>query len=510
MLDELIDRVGGLRRVLIGAVGLGVAVLILVASRVATAPTMVPAITNVPLQTASELADRLTQAGIRYELSRGGAEILVAESDLARARVALAKDGLPGSNRPGLELFDRPSWGWNDFTQRVNYRRALEGELERTIGHMRGIERAEVHLAISEQPAFRRADDRPATASVLIAMRSGGQPAAEVVAGIAHLVSSSVDGLGPDNVSIHDETGRLFSEPNDGGTALGLSSKQLRVQQDVEKYLEKKAQDLISEIVGHNNASVRVSAAINFDKIERTVQEVNPDKQALTNEQKNEITPGPQGGAASTNVANSYENSKSTEVFSGAIGNIKRLTVAVLINDKRMPQSGAADTIPRYTARTAQELARIEMLVRSAVGVDNTRGDVVSVASQQFETPKTVFEPTPKPDLAQRVEQFQRPVLTGVGLLLAFVLAMAALKSLKGKGTTGGGGAQLALAGGVSPAALAAGDDELVRPALKAPAESRFDFPEADTELRDRVVQTVSNDVESAARLMKSWMKEEA
>ncbi len=507
MLNELLERAGGVRRIAIAAVGLGVAALILVASRAATAPTMVPAITNVPLASASELADRLNSAGIKYELSHGGAEILVAETDLARARVTLAKDGIPGGNRPGLEIFDRPTWGWNDFTQRVNYRRALEGELERTIGHMRGIERAEVHLAISEQPAFRRADDRPATASVLIALKSGGGPAPEVVAGIAHLVSSSVDGLGADNVSIHDETGRQWSEPNDGNTPVGLSSRQLRLQQDVEKYLEKKAENIISQLVGPGNAKVQVSASVNFDKVERTTQEVNPEKQALASEQKAEITPGAQGGAASTNVANSYENSKSTETFSGAIGNLKRLTVAVLVNDRRLPSTGPKDSIPKWQPRTAAELQRIELLVRSAVGVDSVRGDVVNVAAQQFETPKAVFEPIPEVDLGTRVQQLQRPVLTGVGLLLAFVLAMGAMRTLKTRGPMmAGGQPQLAMAG--VPVALPAPVQQHAQ--LRAPQPSRFEFPEADTELRDKVVATVSKDPDSAARLIKTWMKEEA
>lgn len=153
MPPDFLQKLGGPRRIMIGAVGLIVAGVILVISRVATEPNWVPAVTGVPLQSASELTDRLDQAAIKYKLDRGGAEILVAQADLARARVTLAKDGLPGGNRPGLEIFDRPSWGWNDFTQRVNYRRALEGELERTIGRMRGIERAEVHIAISDQGA---------------------------------------------------------------------------------------------------------------------------------------------------------------------------------------------------------------------------------------------------------------------------------------------------------------------------------------------------------------------
>lgn len=514
MLNDVMDRAGGARRVMIGAVGLGTAVLIMFVSRIATAPTWVPAMTNVPLQSASGLADKLDQAGIKYKLDQGGSTIMVAEPDVAKARVALAKDGLPNGARPGLELFDRPTWGWNDFTQRVNYRRALEGELERTIGGMRGIDHAEVHLALSDQPAFRRADERPATASVVLALKQGGEPSQEVVEGIAHLVSASVDGLAPENVSIHDDAGRQWSEPNDGGSAAGLSDHELRVQEDVEKYMEHKAEDIVTQMVGPNNARVRVSASINFDKVERTTQAVDPDKQALATEQKSEITPGQQGGAASSNIANSYDNTKSTEVFSGAIGNVKRVTVAVLVNDKRLPASGPGDTIPRFQPRTPEELSRIEMLVRSAIGVDSTRGDAVSVVSIPFDNvPKVTVAPVPPVSLATRVEEYQRPAVTGVALLLAFVLALFTMRALKTRG-----GSTLAL-----PSAIAMGGANMLPagPPVPAPQTAvvpaprvipasppKFVFPEANTEIRDKVVSTVSHNPDSAARLVKSWIKD--
>ncbi len=499
----ILESIGGVRRLAIAGVGLGVAALILIGSRLATAPTWVPAVTNVPLENASELTDRLDKAGIKYQLDRGGAEILVAQTDLARARVTLAKDGLPGAGRPGLELFDRPSWGWNDFTQHVNYRRALEGELERTIGRMRGIDRAEVHIAISEQTGFRRSDSRPVTASVLLAIAQGSAPAPEIVKGIAHLVSSSVDGLASENVSIHDETGRQWSDPNDDATPSGLSSRQLRVQQDVEKSLEKKTEDLLNWMVGPNNARVRVSAAINFDRIERTTQSIDPERQALASEQKSEIVPGTDGGAGSSNTTSNYENTKSTEVFQGATGNIRRLTVAVLVNDVRIPPAGPADTVPRFQPRSPAEMASIETLVRSAVGVDSTRGDIVSVISQSFDQPvKVTATPEPAPGLATRAQEYARPAITVVGIIFAFALALMAMRTLKG-----GAGAprelqpQLAAGSGAGPAG----------PMLQIPSQSaaaKYVFRQADTDLRDRVVATVDQNPDAAARLVKAWVKE--
>lgn len=510
MFDDLFDRIGGPRRVLIGAVGLGVAALILVVSRMASAPAWVPALTGVPLQSASELTDRLDQAGIKYQLDRGGAEILVAQTDLARARVTLAKDGLPGGSRPGLELFDRPSWGMNDFTQRVNFRRALEGELERTIGHMRGIERAEVHLAISEQTAFRRSDDRPASASVVLVLNQGGIPQPDVVQGIARLVSSSVEGLVPENVSVHDESGRMWSEVNDR-TGAGLSSRQLRVQQDVEKYLSKKAEDLLSQMVGAGNARVQVAASINFDKVDRTSQLVDPEKQVLANEHKAEITPGAQGGAASTDVTASYDNSKSTEVFSGAIGNLRRLTVAVLVNETRAPVTGAAadsttNRSQKSTPRTPAELAVIQSLVRDAVGLDSTRGDALSVVSIPFEVLKAVPTVEVIPDFSTKVEHYQGTVLRTAGVLFAFVLGLLTLRAVRSvpqsrpviAGTLRAGPSNL-------PATLPASVTAMVSSPAAPP---RHNFRSADTQVRDKVIATVDENPEGAARLVKAWIKE--
>src|SRR5215204_7592384 len=199
--QQMFDRIGGARRAMTLAVGVLAVGLIYGVSKWATAPEWVPVLSGLSIETVGTLTDKLDQAGIKYTLERGGADVSVATSDLARARVTLARDGLPTSGRPGLELFDQPSWSMTDFTQRINYRRALEGELERTIGKMRGVDGAQVHIAMQEGTAFRRSD-RPIEASVVLKLQSGQQPPADVVQGIAHLVASSVDGLESDRVTI--------------------------------------------------------------------------------------------------------------------------------------------------------------------------------------------------------------------------------------------------------------------------------------------------------------------
>src|SRR5436309_155731 len=192
LLAPLSSLLAGSRRILVLVIGVAAAGLIFAVSQWAGQPTWVPAFIGVPLESVTQMTDKLDQAGVKFRLERGGADIMVAAGDLAKARVALAKGGVPMAGRPGLELFDQPSWGMTDFTQRINYRRALEGELERTIAKMRGIESAQVHLVLHETEAF-TAGDRPTEASVVLKLKS--ESSRDAVKGIAHLVASSVDGL---------------------------------------------------------------------------------------------------------------------------------------------------------------------------------------------------------------------------------------------------------------------------------------------------------------------------
>src|SRR5690606_29225929 len=209
----LIERIGGPRRLLMVLIGLGAVALIWGISYWATAPSWVPLFQGLELRDAGAVATQLDEAGIEHRLDRDGSLVLVREDELARARVLLAQAGVPAAGRPGFELFDQPSWGMTDFTQRVNYRRALEGELERTIRKMQGVEGAEVHLALNEASVFRRAQDRPLEASVVLRLRPGVRASSELVEGVAFLVASSVDGLQSENVTVLDDAGRVLSVP---------------------------------------------------------------------------------------------------------------------------------------------------------------------------------------------------------------------------------------------------------------------------------------------------------
>jgi flagellar M-ring protein FliF len=516
-LSSFLDRVGGARQAAIIAVGVLVTALVFGVSRWATAPDMVPLYADVPIESVGLMTDKLTESGIPFELDRSGSTVRVPSADLARARVALAREQLPNTGRPGLELFDKPTWGMTDFTQRVNYRRALEGELERTIGKMRNVQAVQVHLALEDDQVFRK-NERPSKASVTLSMAGGAAPPAETVRGIASLVASSVGGLDPEHVTVVDERGRALTMDGDGSVA-GLTSRQLAVQREVEQHLEQKAIALLSSLVGPGNARVQVSAAINFDKVERTTQAVDPERQALATEQRAEVTPqSPAQGAGYSTVATSYENTRSVETFTGAIGNLQKITAAVLVADRVAPPAGgdAATVPPVVTPRDSAELARIETLVRNALGVDSSRGDVVSVVSAPFDMPPIARADTlPTPDLMTRLASNPKPIIAVAALVVVMIIGLLTLRALKPAPGAKAAGAPATLAPGAtypelpasSQMAAAMTPGQPAGPALQDERRPIVLPPAATNTEREQALATVEQRPDAAVRVVRNWIR---
>ena len=498
-LQQLFDRIGGPRRAAIFGVGLIALVAIFGLARWATQPELVPAFSGVPLESVGKMTDALDAAGVTYALQRGGTDIMVATTDLARARVVLASAGLPAEGRPGLELFDQPSWGMTDFAQKINYRRALEGELERTIGNMKGIERAQVHLAIKETQSFRRTSDTPAEASVVVKLRNGQRPEADVVRGIAQLVASSVDNLESQRVAVLDDGGRLLSRMLDANDPSSLSSAQLEQQRAVEDHLAEKANALVSQIVGAGNANVIVAADLSFDQVERMSQVIDPEKQALSTEQRAEITPGTDGGAGSTNIATSFDNSRTVETVKSATGVVKRLTVSVLVKD-RVDAKGVSTTRPQA------ELDQLAALVRNAVGFDSTRGDLVKVVSASFEDIRAIPPETTGEKVVRTVQQVQRPALGLIGLLTAVFVAMMLMKNLRAAAPKPVPVAVQAgtPAGQLGPGDASDGGDD-ANVSLSVIAPTAITMPA--NPLQERVLATADAYPEVSAKILRNWMR---
>lgn len=491
---ELVEKYGKRRSLILALVGAGAIVAVLGFSHWATRPVWAPLVQRMPLEMTGEVTDALDEAGIEYRMEMGGTRLDVQEKDLARARVLLAQEGLPSRSRPGFELFDQPSWGMTDFTQRVNYRRALEGELERTISQMRGVESAQVHLSLQETSIFRR-DDRQSEASVFLRLRSSARPSSELVEGITFLVASSVEGLTSRNVTVLDDAGRVLSAAVEPGTPDALSKRQLALRRDIEAYLEERAEGLVADLVGAGNVRIRISAALNFDRIDRTVQSLDPDLQVVTREERSEIIPGENTVGAGSRVESlSYETPRSIETFSGAIGDIKRLTVAVLVNDRVVGDGEGVQLEPRGP----EELARIETLVRNAVGLDPARGDDISVVSLPFDGTGVPRFDRDRPSVWTWIVTMQRPLVGALALILIFILTMQVLRQLRGRWEPV---ALEPLPVGIGPGELE--DDEYAE-ALTGEVEEETRDPEVD----DSIAQTILERPENAVRVVRAWLRD--
>lgn len=487
-MPQLLERFGGPRLTAM-LVGIGAMLAIWGFARWGTAPAWVPIVSGLPMERIGQATQRLDEEGIPYRLDRGGSVVAVEEASAARARVVLAADGFGGNEGgPGFELFDQPSWGMTDFTQRVNYRRALEGELERTIGRMHGVRESQVHLAIQER-SWLQSDQRQNEASVVLRLDAAGRTEDAMVEGIQFLVANAVEGLTPEHVMVLDDRGRLLSSP-DGDGGVGMSSRQLQVQRQVETYLQAKAEALVEQMVGPGNVTVRVAAELNFDQIDRTVQAVDPGQQALVSEDRSEIVPGSAEQGASSVTSNTvYETARSVETVSRGGARLERLTVAVVLADRRVDAEGGE---PAFEPRGADEIRRLEAVVKNAVGFEAERGDAISVVSAVPEAlPSPVVE-EPAGDMVALLQTSQRPLVTLVGLALTLFIALKVLGSLQA------GTASRLLAGGDARAALSHGDDVRAlgaagAPALAAPA------PQVAPRLTDP---------QMTARVVRAWMKD--
>ncbi len=501
-LSRPLDRLLYDPRLILTVVGVVTVVGVLLFTRWASAPDWVSLARGGNPEEVARIADRLDEEGIRYRLDLGGTGLSVATRDMARARVSLARDGIAGSTRPGFELFDQPTWGMTDFTQRINYRRALEGELERTISRMRGVEQAQVHLGLHES-ALQRRGDRPTEASVVVRLRPGSSRDGSLAEGIAALVAGSVDGLDPTAVRIMDDTGRLLTDTA-GEDLFGgrLSDQQLRVRREVEDYLERKAEELLIPVVGMGNLSIRVAAELDFDRVERTVQAVDPERQVTLREDRSEIIPGNQAqGAGQVTTTSTFEATRSVESFARSGVRIDRLSVAVLVGHR----TTEGEEGPMEMPRDEEELARIEALVTQAVGLKPDRGDQIAVTNLPFQRTALPLSEPPAAGVGDRVvhwvQLLERPLVGAFGLGIALLLGLKVLSAVRNAPvTTRAGAGERTLPAGPS---TSGGD--------RVPAPSRT--PEAAPPPRMAAAAAGPEpvrleDPEMTARLLRSWMKE--
>jgi flagellar M-ring protein FliF len=375
-------------------------------------PDMQVLFANLAVDDASGIIDKLKDAKVPYETTNGGTTILVPNAQVHDLRLEMAGQGLPHGGGVGYEIFDRTTMGMSDFVQKLNYRRALQGELARTITQMPEVERARVHLAIPERRLFATEQDR-ARASVVVSLRSNQNLSKAQIQGIVHLVSSSVEGLQARDVTVVDGHGNLLSNTS-SDEAAGLSGTQMEYQRTLEKDIETRIQSMLERIVGVNKAVVRVSSVLDFRKIETTEERYDPNGQVVRSEQRGQEkssgvngtsggvpgvesnVPGgteAEGGQTSSNNNQTknetvnYEISRTVSRIVEPTGTIKKLSVAVLVDgtyEGGKAGEAAADQSKKYVPRSEEEMKRIEEIVKKAMGYSTERQDQVEVVSIQF------------------------------------------------------------------------------------------------------------------------------
>ncbi len=386
---------------------------------------------------AAEIIDKLKEKKIDFKLEEGGNTILVPAGKVYELRLEFASMGLPEEGVVGYEIFDKSNIGMTDFLQKLNYRRALEGELTRTIEQIEAVEKARVHIVIPETRLFEE-DQKPVTASVILKLNRARSLNPAKINGIAHLVASSVEGLEPENVTIVDTRGRILSNNSNPDDLLTLSATQLDFRKKVEEYLTQKAQSMLDRVFGPGNAIVRVNADLDFRQIKKTIEEYDPDNTVVRSEEINEqITPGSNQAngnnanavaSKSTNTITNYEINRTLQQVVESVGNIQHLSIAVLVNNKKEKITDK-DGNPQVQSkpRDPQELKIVEDIVKRAVGFQEERGDEISVNNVDFGLP------TANEDLYNLDEEspWSIPnILEKVLIFLAIIGAMVIMQSL--------------------------------------------------------------------------------
>ena len=462
----------------------------------------------------------LTQAHIPFDVSADGTTILVPASVLDKARLATAAKGGLRSGRLGFELFDKPNWVGSEFDEQVNYQRALEGELEHTVGTLADIDSARVHLVLPHSSLFRE-DERPAKASVVLKLRHLSLADGEADA-IRNLVASSVDGLAPDHVVLVDAAGH---------TALGAKTPEV-MRLTAEQDLEEKLVSTLEPVTGPGN--VRASVTLTYDQaaIDETDESYDPEKTATLSMQRTEETSGGQpiaagvAGAASNapnaqalpvyprqtapsessrSESGTYGASKSVRHVLENPGRVQRMTAAIVINDRLLrPASKKASA--QWQPWSADELRNLTVLAQAAAGFDASRGDVLTVQDLAFDANRA---PPQAPFAEQLIAATERsPVLIKYFALLVGLIAVLffgfkpALKL-----ATLSRPLMAEAKGGRRPAAGEGREDTALKPLLAPPEPPPMD-PERmrAQEIFEQVTEHLKREPTQSSRLLQSWI----
>ena len=455
---DALRRLGLARLIVLSASGLTLLALFAYLILRAIEPPYTLLYGGLELDDSAQIVTRLEALGVPFRLQGDGSAILVPNDQALRLRMTLAEENLPRGGTVGDEIFDQSSaLGTTNFRDNVNLRRALEGELARTISSLADVRSARVHLVLPRHELFRR-DQIESSASITLGMQGGRRLSHRQVLAVQHLAAAAVPGLVPERIAVIDDQGTLLARGDDGAPENALPSKAEDFREAYEARLERAIEQLLERSLGPGRVQAQVNAELDFDQITtteetydpngqvvRSTQTVEDNKQNSEQDNNSSVTVGnnlPDAGANTpTSGRTSNDNSKRTEETvnyeishtvrnqTQAGGRVRRLSVAVLVDGKMAPNQ-AGELV--YAPRDAAELAQIQSLVRSAIGFDANRGDVVEVKNLPFSVPPPAEPVSAWPQLTRSdlMRLAELAALALVALMLILLVVRPTLRRL--------------------------------------------------------------------------------
>ena len=509
---------------------------------------------DLDLRDSGQIVQKLDAMNVTYQLRADGAQILVPTDQVAKLRVAMAETGLPHGGSVGYEIFDKSeTLGTSSFVQNINNMRALEGELARTIASISSVQGARVHLVLPKRELFSRDRQEP-SASIVLKTRGGERLGKTQVGAIQHLVAAAVPGLRPGRVSIVDSEGNLLARGTDDGSGQTAASNAEEMQTNYETRLSRSVEEMLERSVGPGKVRAEVHAEMDFDRVTTNSESYDPNGQVVRSTQtSSEQSDSSDAGEQPVTVANNLPDAQANKAASGGRskngrneetvnyeitktvqshvregGQVKRLSVAVLVDGT---YATAADGTKTYQPRSPEELKQLGTLVRSAIGFDEKRGDSVDVVNLRFITPDEPAVAAPdgyfglsKSELLHAAEPV---VLALVGLLVMLLVVRPligrileaaprgapALAGPEGQrllsAPVGGGAAYPAIAGvptGVPATAVASGSPDTL--------DQMIDISQVEGRVRassiKKIGEIVEKHPEEAVAIVRSWMYQNA
>lgn len=405
---------------------------------------------NLAPSDASRIAEKLKSKKIPFQLESGGRAIMVPEGQVYQLRLEMASEGLPKGQNVGFEVFDNLPFGTTEFVQKLKYQEALQGELARTIMQFDAVDQARVHIVPVGDSLFVE-PDKKATASVVLRLQSGRSLDRRQLQGIINLVACAVEGLKPENVTVVDMDGGLLSGGKGEDQGAELSSSQFEYRRKLEKSLETRIRSMLEPVVGSNKVVAKVSAEVDFRQVHISEESYDPDSAVVRSEQRQkELSSGAQGlpsGAPDLkydvyqtqgkttensrkfekeNSVINYEISKVNKQVISSVGDIKRLSAAVIIDGPYVKTTGSkGEETTTFQPRSRKEMKEFQNIVKKAIGFNEERGDQVTVSNIPFALEKTAVPAAQaKPGWMSYAKKGMKPLFNVLLVALFFVFAL--------------------------------------------------------------------------------------